>query len=163
MKKIKAEKNFILIWIIIIIMIMGVSYAYFSSTLYIYGIATLDGTFDIKFSEASIVNQTELETINISDNGLELSFNVKLALPGESDTIEYTIKNNGTIDAVLDELVVTSATDTDVTFNCSSIAGDLPSGETKGGTIVVTWNADSVSPQKDVSFNAEIIANQKVN
>ena len=162
MKRIKEEKNFIIMWICMIIMTIGVSYAYFSSSLYIYGIATLDGTFDIKFSEASIVNQSELETINISDSGIELSFNVKLALPGESDTIEYTIKNNGTIDAVLDELVVTSETDTDVTFNCSSIAGDLPSGGTKNGTISVIWNTDSVSPQKDVSFNAEIIANQKV-
>ena len=65
-------------------------------------------------------------------------------------------------DAVLEELAVTSEVDSDVTFDCSSIAGDLLSGESKSGTITVTWNADSVSSQKDVNFNAEIVARQKV-
>lgn len=156
------KKILVLSWIILIILILGVSYAYFSSTLYIYGIAKLEGNFDIHFIDASITNKSELETISISDNGLEISFNVELALPGESDTIEYTIINNGTIDATLEELNITSATDTDVIFDCSSIAGDLTSGSSKSGTITVTWNADSVSAQKDVNFNAEIIARQKI-
>lgn len=162
MKNSHEKKVFFITWFLIIIMVMGVSYAYFNSTLYINGIATLDGNFDIRFSEARIVDLSELETINISDTGIELSFNVKLVVPGESDTVEYTIKNNGSIDAVLEELVVTSTNDVDVSFNCSSIAGDLLSGDAKSGTITVTWNADSVSSQKDVNFNAEIVARQKV-
>lgn len=158
----QSKKIMILSWRIILVLLIGVAYAYFSSTLYIYGVAKIAGDFDIHFSTASVVDQSELETISISDNGLELSFNVKLALPGESDIIEYTIVNNGTIDATLEELNVTSVADEDVTFECSSIAGDLISGGSKNGTITVTWNSDSVSSQKDVSFNAEIIAKQKV-
>ena len=158
----QSKKIVILSWIVIITLMIGVAYAYFTSTLYIYGVAKLNGNFDIYFSDASVVNQSDLESILISDSGLELSFNVKLALPGESDIIEYTIVNNGTIDAVLEELNVTSGADEDVTFDCSSIAGDLVSGGSTSGTITVTWNSDSVSPQKDVNFNAEIIARQKV-
>ena len=156
------KRILLFIWFFVIIMAVGVAYAYFSSTLYVNGVGKIVGNFDIKFGSASVVNKSELEDILISDDGLSMSFNVKLALPGETDVIEYTIVNNGTIDAVLEELAVTSEVDSDVTFDCSSIAGELLSGESKSGTITVTWNADSVSSQKDVNFNAEIVARQKV-
>lgn len=156
------NRTIILAWIIILILITGVSYAYFTTTLSVNGIAKLVGTFDIIFSDATITDQSELETISISDDGRSLSFNVKLLIPGDSHTIEYTISNNGTIDAILEELSVTSPTDSDVTFQTSQIAGDLPSGSTKTGTITIIWNPDSVETKKDVNFDAQIIARQKV-
>ena len=162
MKEDIKKKSFALQWIIIIVMVIGVSYAYFNATLYVNGTSKLSGTFDVRFKDAVIQNQNELEDIKIDDSGLNMSFHVKLALPGDTDIITYTITNNGTIDAVLDELAVTSPSDSDVVFDCSSIAGDLPSGQSKTGTITITWNSDSMSPQKDVDFNAEIIAKQKV-
>ena len=162
LKKMINKKIFLLIWVIIVVMVIGVGYAYFSSTLYVNGTSKLTGNFDVKFDSATIQNKSELEDINIDSTGLNMSFSVKLAMPGEADVITYTIVNNGTIDAVLEELVVTSVADSDVTFDCSSIAGDLVSGGTKSGTITVTWNSDSVSAQKDVEFNAEIVARQKV-
>lgn len=162
MKKHIKRHIFMLMWFVILILTIGVSYAYFSSTLYISGTARMIGNFEVLFTGASISNQTELESILISDTGDSFTFNVKLALPGESDTINYTIKNNGTIDATIEELNITSVADSDVTFDTSSIAGDLASGESKSGVITVTWNADSVSSQKDVSFSAEIVARQKV-
>lgn len=161
--KINIKNSFLkILWLVIIIMVIGVSYAYFSSTLYVNGVSKLSGNFEVVFGSANIINPSELETVSISDDGLDLSFNVKLALPGESDVIEYTIVNNGTIDAVIEELVVTSSVDEDVVFECSSIAGDLLSGESLSGTITVTWLTESVSAQKDVSFDAKVIANQKV-
>ncbi len=160
MKK-NEKKITIITFLIIIIMIIGIGYAYFNTTLIINGIAKIEGTFEVVFTNATINNKTDLETINISNDGLNLTFSVDLTMPGESDTINYTITNNGTIDATLNELVITSSTDNDVTFECSSIAGDLISKQSKTGTIKVTWNADSYSAQKDVSFNAYIEATQK--
>lgn len=162
MKKHIKRHIFMLMWFVILILAIGVSYAYFSSTLYISGTAKLIGNFEVLFTDVSISNQTELESVLISDTGNSFTFNVRLALPGDSDTIYYTIKNNGTMDVTIDELNITSIADDDVTFNTSSIAGDLSSGESKDGTITVIWNADSVSGQKDVSFSAEIVARQKV-
>ena len=158
----KENKITVIISIIFVIMIIGIGYAYFNTSLIINGISKLNGTFNIVFDSAFITNQTEIEEIYISEDGLNLSFSVDLAMPGESDIIHYTITNKGTIDATLEELVVTSTDDSDVTFNCSSIQGDLLSGNSISGTITVTWNSDSYSAQKDVSFNAYIEANQKI-
>lgn len=162
MKKNIYKRIMMVIWIITFLLIIGTAYAYFSSTLYVNGIVNLVGTFDIRFQSATITNMTELESVNISDDGISLAFSVKLALPGESDTITYVITNNGTIDATLDNLVVTSESDSDVTFVCSDISGDLLAGTTKTGTITVTWNENSTSALKDVNFDAYIKANQKV-
>lgn len=155
------KKITILIILIILILSVGVGYAYFSETLIISGTSKLVGTFDIKFQEANINNPSELETINITQDGKNINFQVNLTIPGESDTINYTIVNNGTIDATLENLVITSNQDSDVSFNTNDISGDLLSGNTINGTITVTWNADSYSAQKDVSFNAYIKATQK--
>ena len=158
----KSQKKItILIIFIITILMIGVGYAYFSETLVITGTSKIVGTFDIQFKEARIENPTELETINITQDGKNLNFQVNLTMPGESDTIYYTIVNNGTIDATLENLVITSNQDNDVTFNPSNISGDLISGDTINGSITVTWNANSYSAQKDVSFNAYIKATQK--
>lgn len=79
----------------------------------------------------------------------------------EVNGTQTDLSNNGTIDATLENLVITSNQDSDVSFNTNDISGDLLSGNTINGTITVTWNADSYSAQKDVSFNAYIKATQK--
>ena len=79
----------------------------------------------------------------------------------EVNGTQTDLSNNGTIDATLENLVITSNQDSDVSFNTNDISGDLLSGNTINGTITVTWNADSYSAQKDVGFNAYIKATQK--
>ena len=86
MKK-KENKITVIILIIFMTMIIGIGYAYFNTTLIITGISKLDGTFNVVFDSASIVNQTEIEEIYISEDGLNLSFSVDLASTAQALTV----------------------------------------------------------------------------
>lgn len=104
----KTKKNYLIIALVIILLVLAVGYAAFSGTLTITGTATANGTWDVHFANAS-VTPTEGNTATINTTGASdtLTVSVNLAYPGDGATVAVDIVNEGTIDAKLTGFTVT--------------------------------------------------------
>ncbi len=111
MTKTKQEnkKRFLVILLVVLLLALAVGYAAFSDTLTITGTANVNGTFDVKFTSASvassagctataeIVDQTAAEGGNNVDDDKLVVTVTDLAYPGAGAQIHAVITNAGTI------------------------------------------------------------------
>lgn len=98
----KNYRNIIIITIIIIIIAMAVAYSAFATQLNINGQSKIVGEWNIKITGISAENVSpgcDAGTPKYSNT--KAIFDAKLQKPGDTITYIITIKNAGTIDAVL--------------------------------------------------------------
>ena len=98
----KNYRNIIIITIIIIIIAMAVAYSAFATQLNINGQSKIVGEWNIKITGISAENVSpgcDAGTPKYSNT--KAIFDAKLQKPGDTITYVITIKNAGTIDAVL--------------------------------------------------------------
>ncbi|MDD2377818.1 MAG: hypothetical protein PHD10_04140 [Bacilli bacterium] len=145
--------------IIFAIALTGV-YALLAANLRITGTATGVGDFKIEFSSFTVSNP-EKATATLDDNNVSLSIDANLSFPGDSVTIDFTIKNTGSLAATVDNLLINENSTEDFTIvinGLNEIEGStLAVAEATVGSIVVTWNAASNIPDPEpVSFDVTI-------
>lgn len=102
------------IFIIIIILIISIGFAYLSSNLSISGLVGYKENswkifFDNIFIQDSIDSSTE--NIAINEDKTSIDYSVNLKKPGEKYTFLVDVVNDGTIDAMLDNLEITGLTE----------------------------------------------------
>lgn len=95
----KNKRNYVIIALIIILLLLGVGYASFSETLNISGTASGDMTWDVKFIDGS--------DGEILDNGHKLTVTTELKYPGDQKKITAVIGNNSSVGIKLTKLTVT--------------------------------------------------------
>ncbi len=104
----KNNKNIIIISLLIVILAMAVGYSAFATQLTINGTAEIVGEWDVKITNIDVQNVSsgcdygEPQYTNTS-----ATFAAKLKNPGDSVTYVVTVKNAGTINAVLNNVIFT--------------------------------------------------------
>ena len=103
------KKNSKKIIILILILSISIGFAYLSATLNIAGLIGYKGnSWNIYFDNVQIINNiegTNKPTINNSKD--EVNFSVSMGEPGELYEFSIDVVNEGTIDAMIDEIIKT--------------------------------------------------------
>ena len=158
-------RNKIFVGCLALLLVMVAGYALFSQNLTINGTAKAEGKFNIEFTQATISGEkgSTGATATISDNGKILTITVpKLEYPGADVDVSYTVKNTGTIDAILNTHKITGTTNKIKTeYSHLSDMLYLASNTEAEGSIVIYWD-DSVnlSNEESTTIKYEINYNQ---
>lgn len=149
MKKIRKQNIYILI-ISFFLIGLSVGYAYFSEEVGVGGTVTSKGTFDVGFSSSSCTkSHTGTCSTSISSDRDTVTVNVSgLESPGHYITVTVTVKNYGTVPAVLESYTFNS-TNTNIEVVNSSVSSakgvNLAVGSTRSMSFLVRWKSTSTS------------------
>lgn len=164
----KTKKNILIGALLVVVVAMSVGYAAMAQQLTINGSANFeDVQWKIAFKEITLdTDNTEGATEENAPTivGTTASFDVKLAYPGAKATYKIKVKNEGTINAYLqdisgvEEANSTVPTDIKYTVKGISVNDTLNTTEEKEFTVVVEW-LDSDSISADTSKTATIYLN----
>ena len=120
----RTQRNYIIVGLCAILVIMGVGYAAFQSQLKISGTSNIASNFLVKITSItpnSIIGTAADKTEITTYNDTSATFGVSLKSPGDSITYDITIENKGTIDAVLKTITKTDTNNTAILFETSGV------------------------------------------
>lgn len=149
MKKIRKQNIYILV-ISFFLIGLSVGYAYFSETVGVGGTVTQKGNFDVGFYSSSCTkSSTGTCSTSISSDRDTVTVNVSgLESPGHYVTVTVTVKNYGTIPAVLSSYSFNS-TNTNIEVVNSTVSSakgvNLAAGSTKSMKFLVRWKSSSTT------------------
>lgn len=161
------SRNILIGGLLLAIVFMAVGYAALAQQLNVNGTASIDASWDIKFTNIKEKNMLGATTVGIpSASGTSATFEVELAYPGASATYDITVENGGSIDAVLESIsgvdTANEAVPEEIQYEVTGIAtgDDLTASQTKTFQIIVKW-IDSDSIPTATSKTATITLNYK--
>lgn len=135
----KDKRNYIIVALVVILLLLAVGYASFSETLKITGTATGTVTWDVHFTEES--------EGTVSEDGKGLTVTTNLAYPGDATTVTAKIENSSSVAAKLTNFKVTGLSDTtDITLKYVDLSDETEVLQPNGVctyTFVVGWDKDS--------------------
>ena len=146
------KKNYTLVVLFVLLIGISVGYAAFGQALTISGTASANGNFKLAFTTANVdpaVGANGTATI-VGDT---LSITMDLQHPGAGGVVNATIKNTGSIDAKLNDIVPEGLEDNNITVSFAGTeAGEIiKANEEKNITVTVKWNEESKTA-KDLTF-----------
>ncbi len=149
------DRNLLIVMLCLVVIVMSVAFAAFTTKLNINGSASIDSTWKIAFDQDSSSCTGDGNTVSVSES-TNATLNISLKNPGDSVTCTLTVKNSGTLDAKLTSIDVTpESNDAPITYTVTPDTGAIATRPTltkDGGTetIVVTakYN-EEVSTQPD--------------
>ncbi len=154
-----SRKN-ILNGLLLLLCIMTIAYASFQSHLNIVGAANISSKFDVE-----IENVTAAKIVGGASNsslvytGTSVTFKALLTAPGDMITYNVMVKNNGSIDAKVSDIEVSSSFNDDIIFEVQGInEGDiLKANDFVIYTVIVKYNnnADSMPEKLDASLTVK--------
>ena len=143
------KKTIISIALCIGVFFMAVGYSILMTQLKINGSANITSTWDIRITGisngTSVGSAYNIEEPSFTDTTAK--FNVSLVNPGDSMTYTVTIKNNGTLTAILNSMdITTSGTDAIIYEVTGLKEGDtITAGSTKTLTVVARYNSNVIA------------------
>ncbi len=156
----KRKKNNIIIGsLLAVVLLMAVGYAAFSTVLNIQGTGSISSSWNIKITNVEVSNivgkATDAEGTTFED--LTATINSNLVSPGDSITYDVTIRNDGTIDAVLTDINLSESTNPAISFSTSNLTEgtELGAGEEAILKVTVTYN-DVTSQPEDTTASLDI-------
>lgn len=151
----KNQKRLVLILaLVVMITVMTVGYAAFSTDLFINGTANINAEWLVRFNsitEQEMNGATTVGTPKISEDTTTATFEVNLAYPGASATYNIEVENAGSISAKLNSIDgVDTANATEpvgVVYEVSGVSENdiLAVGDKKMVTVTVKWDANDTS------------------
>ena len=149
-------KSRIMIMLCIALCIMTVGFAAFSTTLTITGTADIASTWKVVFSKIEQVSKTSGVSIKETPtaNGTTATFNVGFTSPGDKIVYRITIANQGTLDAVINEIKASEIGSDAILFELANInKGDiLEAGDTTTFEVTIKYNENVIS-QPNITDN----------
>ena len=146
----KTQRNYIIIGLCAILVIMGVGYAAFQSQLKISGTSNITSNFLVKITDIEVSSQSggaadKSDVTTHTDT--TATFGTTLQSPGDTITYDITIENQGSIDAVLKTVTKTDTNNSAIIFETSGVVEgeELPHGETATMQVKVTYNPSVTS------------------
>ncbi len=148
----KKKKSVIIFIFLVTLLFLTVGYSSFATDYDIKGIAEITGIWNVKITGVTIeaVDETCLSdeycdpgTPEFTDTSV--TFNAKLAKPGNTITYRITIENAGTIEAKLDKIVYDLDNDTGssaIYYTATSPQEILKKGETTSFIVQVEYDKD---------------------
>ena len=155
-EKYMKTKKMIIITMCCLICVMAVAYAAFSTNLTINGTANITSTWKIEFSSIqkfdSQGNAKEIAAPTAS--GTTATFNVDLESPGDYIMYLVTIRNNGTLDAIINNIILGGTNNDAIQIEIDpgtgfKRGGKLASKSSVGFMVTIKYNPDvTTQPEK---------------
>ena len=166
----RTQRNYIIIGLCAILVIMGVGYAAFSSQLKITGTSNIDSTWDVQITDiqSEVVSGSPTNQIEPTHDKLSATFHTKLYKPNDTMKYDITVSNLGSVDAKLDKINVPENSSTAISYEVTGIKeGDLlKSNETALLTVTVKYNDVTSQPSQEelnINFNITLEYSQAPN
>ena len=149
-------KKIIVITMCTLICIMAVGYAAFSTKLTITGTSSIESTWNVEFTKIEEVSKTSGITITNppTASGTTATFNVDLTSPGDNIIYRITVANNGTLNAIIDNITASETGSDAIKFEITGIKkGDkLASKTTTTFDVTISYD-NSVTSQPTTTNN----------
>jgi len=171
MKKSK-NRNYAIIVLVVLLLALAVGYAAFSTTLTINGTATGTADWEVKFTNAQLLDaegkaDTNHGTVTFNDTTVTAT-GITLSYPGDAVNLRVTIKNTGKIKAKLTEYTVTETAGTngaDITVTPAKASGTTGEILDANGTctqdFVIKWKANSTNDEAVKNFTVTFTYTQE--
>ncbi len=145
----RTQRNYIIMGLCAVLLIMAVGYAAFQSQLKITGTSNIASNFLVKITgiESIVQSGSASNAIEPSYTDTTATFKTNLVSPGDSMKYDITVANEGNIDAVLNSIKVSNSNNEAITFETSGIeeGDELKASETDILTVLVTYNPSITS------------------
>ena len=146
----RTQRNYIIAGLCMILVIMGVGYAAFSSQLKISGTSNITSNWSVKITDiqSKVVNGTPTNVSEPTHTDTTATFRTRLTNPGDTMQYDVTVLNEGDIDAKLDKITIPESTNPAIGFEVSGIEERslLRSKETAILTVTVKYNDVTEQP-----------------
>ena len=155
----KTQRNYIIIGLCMILVIMGVGYAAFSSQLKISGTSNITSNWSVKITniESKVVSGAPTDAQKPSYTDTTATFKTRLTSPGDTMQYDVTVSNEGDIDAKLDKITVPESNNPAIGFEVSGIEEGslLEAKQTAILTVTVKYNNVTEQPS-DLTADLEV-------
>ena len=146
-----TQRNYLIVGLCAILVIMGVGYAAFSSQLKITGTSNIDSTWSVKITSITptdIIGEAKDKPEVTTYTDTTATFGTSLKLPNDSITYNIVIENQGSLDAKLDTINKTDTNNSAISFVTSGVEeGDLlKAGENVTMKVKVTYTPGDEQP-----------------
>ena len=147
----RTQRNYIIVGLCMILVIMGVGYAAFASQLKITGSSNITSNWSVKITDiqSKVVSGTPSNISEPTHTDTTATFKTKLVLPNDTMQYDITVSNEGNIDAKLDKITVPESNNPAIGFEVTGIREGalLKAGNTALLTVIVKYN--NVTEQPD--------------
>ena len=156
----RRQRNYIILGLCSILLVMAAGYAAFRSQLTINGTSNISSEWKVLItdiqSEVLAGEATDAETPSHTDT--TATFKTNLVSPGDSRQYTVTVENRGSIDAVLKTLSKTDSNNNAIIFEITGIEqGDtLKAHESTTFNVTVTYNSNITSQPNTLTSDLTI-------
>ena len=154
-----TQRNYIIAGLCMILVIMGVGYAAFSSQLKISGTSNITSNWSVKITDiqSKVVNGTPTNASAPTHTDTTATFRTTLTSPGDTMQYDVTVSNEGDIDAKLDKITVPESTNPAIGFEVKGIEEGslLEAKQTAILTVTVKYN-DVTEQPTDLTADLEV-------
>ena len=155
----RTQRNYIIAGLCMILVIMGVGYAAFSSQLKISGTSNITSNWSVKITDiqSKVVNGTPANASEPTHTDTTATFRTTLTSPGDTMQYDVTVSNEGDIDAKLDKITIPESTNPAIGFEVSGIEEGslLEAKQTALLTVTVKYN-DVTEQPSNLTANLEV-------
>ena len=122
-EKYMKSKKIIMITMCCLICVMAIGYAAFATNLTINGTANITSTWKVLFTKIEEVSKTSGVTIIKvpTAEGTNATFNVDLKSPGDKIVYKITVANQGTLDAIINDITASETGSDAIKFEITGI------------------------------------------
>ena len=146
----RTQRNYIILGLCMILVIMGVGYAAFQSQLKITGTSNITSNWSVKITDiqSKVVSGTPSNISEPTHTDTTATFKTKLVLPNDTMQYDITVSNEGDIDAKLDKITVPESNNPAIGFEITGIREGtlLKAGNTALLTVIVKYNDVTEQP-----------------
>ena len=150
------QKNIVIGIMCIVVCIMVIGFAAFSTTLNINGTSSIESNWKVVFTNIQELNKTNGVMINTNPtaSGTTATFDVSLESPGDSIEYQITVANQGTLDAIISNINASETGSDAIKFEISNIkVGDKLANKTSTTFNIKISYDDSITSQPEITNN----------
>ena len=150
------KKKIVIITLSVLVLIMVIGYSVFSTNLKINGTANIASTWKVVFTKIEEVSKSSGVTVTDTPiaSGTSVTFNVDFKLPGDEIIYKVTVANQGTLDAIIQNIASSELGSDAIKFKIDGIKiGDkLAKSTTTTFNITISYDS-SITSQPSLTDN----------
>ena len=164
----RTKRNYIIMGLCAILLVMTIGYSAFSSKLDIKGSSMVTSKWDIEITGLQVKNILgKAEDVSHSFDTLTANMEADFYSPGDEITYEVTVSNLGTLDAVLDNIKINMDSQDIIQFKVDGITSgeELKQGTSTKFDLIMKYNENITSQpgETSISFSMDLNYLQKGN
>ena len=157
------QRNYIILGLCSILLIMAAGYAAFRTQLNIKGTSNITSEWNVLITniQSQIINGNPEDEEEPSHTDTTATFKTKLYSPGDKMRYTVTVENRGSLDAVLKTIENTDSGNEAIIFTITldRVLDTLKAKESKTFTVDVEYNSNVESQPENLTSNLEVTLN----